>query len=95
MVEPEEIIRQIELAGAARDCAALAECAHALKGCFASLGWARTARLCAETVALARNGEFDQWDTWPGELEQCIAASREAMESHLASIAGFGSPVTA
>jgi CheY-like chemotaxis protein len=66
-----------------RNFPAFVECAHALKGCFASLGWAQSALFCGRAVALARKGVFSDWETWPDELDGYVARSAEALRSHL------------
>jgi CheY-like chemotaxis protein len=71
-----------------RDMKAVAECAHALKGCFATLAWTRAARFCADAVVRARQGGFSEWDSLPADLDRLYAASSAALTSYLAEGAG-------
>ena len=67
-----------------RDQTRFAETVHGLKGCFMMIGWTQIGMLCADSLSLARKGEFKDWQTFTEKLAAAFFQSTKAMTQLLA-----------
>ncbi len=66
-----------------KDQARFAETIHGLKGCFMMIGWTHMGMFCADSLGLARKGEFKDWQTFTEKLGAAFIQSTKAMTIHL------------
>jgi CheY-like chemotaxis protein len=87
----EKIWPRVVDAGSRQDQNQLGESLHALKGCFAVVGWSRLTSRCSKALDQARARRFAEWTTLPDELQWLYAASTAELIRYLAVLDSNGS----